>query len=138
MKASRLSQPPSAGSIRVSEVQGFATKLSGIMPANWEVASLEHRETGGPGWPKGDALVIELQRKGITAAERERRRGGTLTLAVMLGPFTPAEPVGDAQVMAERPWGTCEGHAAFAVFGNQQEWPNMEQDVRGLLDNTIE
>jgi len=49
MKASKLSQPPSAGSIRVSEVQGFATKLSGIMPANWEVASIEHRETGGPG-----------------------------------------------------------------------------------------
>jgi len=134
MKASKLSQPPSAGSIRVSEVQGFATKLSGIMPANWEVASIEHRETGGPGWPKGDAIMIGLQRKGITAAERAGRRGGTLTLAVMLGPFTPAEPVGHDQVMAARQWGACEGHAVFAVFGDQQDWPNMEKDVRGLLE----
>ncbi|MCX6880585.1 MAG: hypothetical protein NTW21_43285, partial [Verrucomicrobia bacterium] len=120
---------------RVAEVQDFADRLSNIMPANWEVASLEHRETGGPGWPKGDAVVIGLQRKGITAAERERRRGGTMTLAVMLGEFAPAEPVGNDQVMTARRWGACEeGHAVFAVFGDPQDWPNLEQDERGVLE----
>ena len=84
---------------------------------------------------KGDAVVIGLRQK---VYPQRDQLGGSLTLAVMLGEFTPAEPVGDDRVMAARQWGACEGHAVFAVFGNLQDWPNMEQDVRGLLENTVE
>ena len=122
-------------------IEALKLRLGKFLPQNWQIVEAKHGQTTPTHWPTGPGWHIGVQRRGYTALDAKRGKGGEVHLWIMEVGYAPKhDKYFDVTPYPAQtgPAGEIERWHGRRVFlwGGAPDWPGLEGDISQALSTT--